>query len=78
MLEILIYSVCSLCQKRRLHIRTYFAVTGWVLCVIPHILKYAKDHLDSDHGKQVNSVIKTLFCGLSEDEMAVTQDIFCS
>ena len=47
-----------------------------MLCVITHILKDAKDHSDSDNRKQVNNVIKTLFHGLSEDEMAVTRDIF--
>ena len=47
-----------------------------MLCVIHHIRKYATDHSDSDHRKQVNNIIKTLFHGLSEDKMAVTQDIF--
>ena len=31
---------------------------------------------DIYHRKQVNNVIKTLFSGASEEEMAVTQDIF--
>ena len=47
-----------------------------MLCVIPHIRKYENDHSDSDHRKQVNNVIKPLFSGASEEEMAVTQDIF--
>ena len=47
-----------------------------MFCVIPHVSKYAKDHSDRDHRKQVNNVIKTLFRGLSEDGMAVNQDIF--
>ena len=47
-----------------------------MLCVIPHICKDAKNHSDSDHRKQVNNVIKTIFSGASEEEMAVTQDIF--
>ena len=37
MLEILSSSVCKVWQKRQLHINTDFSVTGWVLCVIPHI-----------------------------------------
>ena len=37
LLEILSYSVCKLWKKRKLHINTDFAVTGWMLCVIPHI-----------------------------------------
>ena len=47
-----------------------------MLFFIPHIRKDAKDHSDSDHRKQVNNVIKTLFSGASEEEMSVTQDIF--
>ena len=47
-----------------------------MLCVIPHIHKDSKDHSDNDHRKQVNNVIKTLFSGASEDEMAVTLDLF--
>ena len=46
--------------------------------VISHIRKDAKDHSNSDHRKQVNNVIKTLFFGESEGEMSVTQDIFCT
>ena len=59
-----------------MHTNTDFAVTGWILCVIPHIRKDAKYHLDSDHWKQVNNVIKTIFHGVPEDEMAATQDMF--
>ena len=47
-----------------------------MLCVIPHIRKDEKYHSDSDHRKQVNNFINTLFYGASEEEMAVTQDIF--
>ena len=63
MLESLSFSVCKLWQKIQLHINTDFAVTGCMLCVIPHIRKYAKDHSDSDNRKQVNNVINTLFSG---------------
>ena len=76
MSESLSSTVCNLWQKRQLHINTDFSVTGWMLCVIPHIRKYAKDHSDRNRRKQVNNVIKTLFSGGSEEEMAVTQDIF--
>ena len=75
MSNILSFSVCKLYQKRQLHINTDFSVTGWMLCVIPHIRKDAKDHSDSGHRKQVNNVINTLFSGGSEDEMAVTLDL---
>ena len=47
-----------------------------MLCVIPNIHKDEKGHSDSDHKKQVNNVIKTLFHGAYEDEMSVTQDMF--
>ena len=47
-----------------------------MLCVIPHLCKYAKDHSDGYHRIQANNVIKTLFHGLSEEEMTVTKDIF--
>ena len=76
MLESLSSTVCNLWQKIKLRINTDFAVTGWMLCVIPHIRKYAKDHSDRNHRKQVNNVIKTLFSGSSEAEMNVTLDVF--
>ena len=59
MLEILSFSVCKLWQKRQLHINTDFSVTGWILCVIPHIHKAAKYHSDSDHSKQAKNVLIT-------------------
>ena len=52
----------------QLHINTEFSVTGWMLCGTPHILKDAKYNSDSDHRKQVNNVIKTLFYGLSGEK----------
>ena len=58
MLESLSFSVRTLWQKRQLHINTDFAVTGWMLCVIPRIRKDSKEHSDSDHRKQVKNVIK--------------------
>ena len=47
-----------------------------MICVIPHIRKYAKDHSDRNHRKKVNNVIKTLFYGSSEEEMNATLDMF--
>ena len=76
MLVSLSYLVCTLWKKRQIHINTYFSVTGWMLCVIPHIFKDAKNHSDIDYRKQVNNVIKMLLNGLSEDKMSDTQDIF--
>ena len=37
MLESLSSTMCNLWQKRKLQINTDFAVTGWMICVIPHI-----------------------------------------
>ena len=76
MLASLISLVCSLWHKRQIHINTYFTVAGWMLCVIPQICKSESYHSDSDNSKQVNNVIKTLFRGLPEEKMDVTQDIF--
>ena len=42
LLESLSSTVCNLWQIRQLHINTDFSVTGWILCVIPHIFKDAK------------------------------------
>ena len=47
-----------------------------MFCGIPHIYKDAKYHLESYHGKHVRNLIKTLFRGLLEDQVDVTQDIF--
>ena len=38
MLESLSFSVCKLWQERQLHINNDFALTGLMICVIPHIL----------------------------------------
>ena len=51
MSESLSLSVCKLWQKIQLHINTDFSVTGWMLCLIPHIRKDAKYHSDIDHRK---------------------------
>ena len=76
MLVSLSSSVCKLWQKIKIHIKTDFVVTGWMLWIIPHIRKDAKYHSDIDHKKQVNNVIKTLFHGVPEDKMSVIQDLF--
>ena len=58
--------VCIFWDKMKSKINTDFALTGWMLCAINHIQRYAKYHSYSDHSKQVNNLIKTLFHGLSE------------
>ena len=47
-----------------------------MLCVIYHLQESKKYHSDSEHRKQVNNIIKTLFHELSVYEMAVTKDLF--
>ena len=46
-----------------------------MLCVIPHILKDASDHSDSDNRKQVNNVTKKMFHVLSEDDLHFNIDL---
>ena len=53
MLENLSYSMGNYCEKRASNINTYFALTGWMLCFISHIRKYASDHSDSNHRTHV-------------------------
>ena len=61
-LVILSSSVCNKWQKRQIHIKTDFEVTGWMLCVIPNILEDAKYHSDSNHSKQVMGYLKKNSC----------------
>ena len=35
--ENICFVICSLWNKREEHINTYYSVTGWMLCVIPHL-----------------------------------------
>ena len=76
MLEILSYSLCNYWDERGLKISTNFAVTGCILCVIPHNFKDVSDHLYSDQRKKVRNLIKTFFRGLYEDELHFTLDLF--
>ena len=78
MLESLSYSVWNYWDKIQLNINTDFSVTGCMLCVIHHIHKDANDNSDSDHRKQVNNTIKTLFFGLYVDGFHFTLDLFCT
>ena len=74
-LEILSYSVCNYQEKKELNINSDFTVTGWMLCVIPYIIKYASDHSDSDNRKHINNVIKILFHGLYDDDLHFTLEL---
>ena len=76
MLVSLSSSVFNIWQNRQIQVNTDISVTGWMICVITHIHKDAKYNINIDHRKQVNNVIKTLFHGVPEDKMAVTQNLF--
>ena len=56
-------------NKREEHINTDYAVTGWMLCVIPHIRKDVFKSAQNKHHIQVNNVIKNLFAGSTEKEL---------
>ena len=47
-----------------------------MLFVIPHIRKYIFENSDKNNTKQVNNAIKTLFRGISDDDMNYTLDKF--
>ena len=49
-----------------------------MICVIQHIHEDVLVNENGEHIKQVNSVIKTLFHGISYDEMYDTLDTFWS
>ena len=65
--EHICFSISSLWNKREEHINTYYAVTGWMLCVIPHIREDVFKNAQNKHPIQVNNVIKTLFAGSTEN-----------
>ena len=46
--------------------------------LFPTLAKTQKYNSYSDHRKQVNNVIKTLFHEVPEDKMDITQEIFCA
>ena len=56
----------QLVEKREEHINTDYAVTGWMLCVLPHIREDVFKNTQNKHHIQVNNVIKTLFSGSTE------------
>ena len=57
---------------------TDYAVTGWILYVIPPIREGVFNNSNVNHIKQVNNVIKTLFSDLSDDELRDILDTFWS
>ena len=59
--ENICFVISNLWNKREEHINTDYAVTGWMLCVIPHIREDVFKNAQNKHHIQVNTVIKTLF-----------------
>ena len=49
-----------------------------MLCVISHIWEDIFNNTNENHRKQINTVIKTAFYDLSDDELHVTIDTFWS
>ena len=76
--ENICFVISSLWNKREEHINTDYAVTGWILCVIPHIREDVLKNAQNKHHIQVNNVIKTLFAGSTEKELHGTLDTFWS
>ena len=63
-------------NRRDKHIDTDYSVTGWMLCVIPHIREDVFKNEQNKHHIQVNTVIKSLFYGSTEKELHEALDTF--
>ena len=70
------FVISNLWNEREKHINTDYAVTGWMLCVIPHIREDVFKNAQNKHHIQVNNVIKTFFSGSTEKELHGTLDTF--
>ena len=57
--ESICFLISSLWNERDKHINTDYAVTGWMLCVIPHIRENVFKNSQNKYHTQVNNVIKT-------------------
>ena len=51
------------------HINTDYAVTGWMIFLIPHIREDVFKNVQNKHHIQLNNVIKTLYTGSTEKEL---------
>ena len=65
-------------NEREKRINNDYAVTGWMLCVIPHIRGNVFKNAQNKHNIQVNNVIKTFFDRSTEKELHETLDTFWS
>ena len=72
------FVISNLWNKREKHIKTDYAVTGWMLCLIPHIREYLFKILQNNHHIQVNTVIKRLLSGSTKKELHETINTFWS
>ena len=66
--------ILKLWNQKEKHIYTNYAVTGWMLYVIPHIVRDVFKNSQNKHHIQVNIVMKSLFDGSSEKELHETLD----
>ena len=76
--ENICFVIYSLWYEREKHINNNYAVTCWMLCVIPHIREDVFKNAQNKHHIQVNNVIKDLFAESTEKELHGTLDTFCS
>ena len=76
--ENICFIVYRLWNEREKHINNDYAMTGWMLCVIPFIREDVFKNAQNNHHIQVNNVIKTLFAGSNEKELHKTLHTFWS
>ena len=76
--ENIFFVISNFWNKREEHINTDYAVTGWMLCVIPNIREDVFKNAQNKHHIQVNNVIKSLFAGSTEKEVHESLDRFWS
>ena len=76
--ENICFVISRLWNKREEHINTDYAVTGWMLCVIPRIREDVFKNAQNKHHIQVKNVIKNLFSGSTEKELHGALDMFWS
>ena len=60
------------------YINTDYAVTAWMLCVIPHIKEDVFKNSNRNNMIKDNTIIKTLFSGSPDKELYETLDTFWS
>ena len=76
--ESICFVISNLWNKREEHVNTNYAVTGWIICVIPHIREDVFKNAQNKHHIHVDNVIKTLFSGSTYKELHGALDKFWS